>query len=297
MSDALHRNALARAWKNATASDATAPAAREPGPARGVLQGAGAAGAFDHRRVAPPVELARWVAHYWRVAWDLGDAPPQLQRTLPHPNVHIVFEAGCTGVWGVPSGRFTKELTGRGRAFGIKFRPGGFAPLFDGAVADIADRVLPLEVVLGAAAAEWEARMLACDDFDAQCALASRMLVERWPSVAPEEAARVDAVAALVDGIVHDRSLVGVDELARRAGRDKRTLQRLFHRYVGASPKWVIQRYRLHEAIEQLRAGEPVPAAELALALGYFDQAHFIKDFKALVGCTPAEYGRAGLTL
>ena len=70
-------------------------------------------------------------------------------------------------------------------------------------------------------------------------------------------------------------------------------LQRLFGRYVGVSPKWVIQRYRLHEAAEQLATGESVSQTELALNLGYSDQAHFIRDFKAIVGVSPAAYARA----
>ena len=68
-----------------------------------------------------------------------------------------------------------------------------------------------------------------------------------------------------------------------------RTMQRLFRRYVGVSPKWVLQRYRLHEAAERIAAGEQ-DLARLGLDLGYFDQAHFIKDFKSLVGRSPAEY-------
>ncbi len=59
------------------------------------------------------------------------------------------------------------------------------------------------------------------------------------------------------------------------------------------SPKWVIQRYRLHEAAEQLAAGEPVSQPGLALSLGYSDQAHFVRDFKAIVGVTPGAYARA----
>ncbi len=69
-----------------------------------------------------------------------------------------------------------------------------------------------------------------------------------------------------------------------------RALQRLFSRYVGVSPKWMIKRYRLHEAIERVAAGRAVNWSRLALDLGYFDQTHFIKDFKALVGRTPADY-------
>jgi AraC-like DNA-binding protein len=71
-----------------------------------------------------------------------------------------------------------------------------------------------------------------------------------------------------------------------------RQLQRLFKEYVGVSPKWVIQRYRLLDAAERVAAGTIVNWADLALELGYADQAHFIRDFKGLVGRSPAEYAR-----
>lgn len=80
--------------------------------------------------------------------------------------------------------------------------------------------------------------------------------------------------------------------LAERSGLNKRSLQRLFQHFVGVSPKWVIKRYRLHEAVAQLQAGVPVRLAQLALDLGYFDQAHFINEFTALVGKPPGEYMR-----
>jgi AraC-like DNA-binding protein len=71
-----------------------------------------------------------------------------------------------------------------------------------------------------------------------------------------------------------------------------RTLQRLFATYVGVSPKWVIQRYRLHEAAEQLAADPSINQASLAAELGYSDQAHFVRDFKRIVGMTPAAYAK-----
>ena len=61
---------------------------------------------------------------------------------------------------------------------------------------------------------------------------------------------------------------------------------------MGVGPKWVIQRYRLHEAVARVQAGRPVAWAALAQDLGYFDQAHFIRDFKAMVGQTPQAYAR-----
>ena len=54
----------------------------------------------------------------------------------------------------------------------------------------------------------------------------------------------------------------------------------------------MIRRYRLHEALERLDAGTAVDLPKLAAELGYFDQAHFIRDFKHLVGRTPAAYAR-----
>ena len=83
-----------------------------------------------------------------------------------------------------------------------------------------------------------------------------------------------------------------VEDLVHRYGLNKRTLQRLFAKYVGVSPKWVIQRYRLHEAAEQLVAGASVSQAAIAMSLGYSDQAHFVRDFKSVVGVSPAAYAR-----
>lgn len=67
-------------------------------------------------------------------------------------------------------------------------------------------------------------------------------------------------------------------------------LQRLFNEYVGVSPKWVINRYRLHEAVAILAQDQSIDWAQLAADLGYFDQAHFIRDFKSVTGRTPTEY-------
>jgi AraC-like DNA-binding protein len=83
-----------------------------------------------------------------------------------------------------------------------------------------------------------------------------------------------------------------VQELARRSGMNQRSLQRLFQEYVGASPKWVIRRYRLHELVERLKAGDVVDGVQAALDLGYFDQAHLINDFRSIVGYSPTRYGR-----
>lgn len=119
-------------------------------------------------------------------------------------------------------------------------------------------------------------------------ATAERFLAGHLPAAEPE----VGRVGVIVDDIAADRGITAVEQVQERWRIGRRTLQRLFNGYVGVGPKWVINRYRLHEAIERLAAGGAVDWTELALELGYFDQAHFIRDFKALVGRPPAEYAR-----
>jgi AraC-like DNA-binding protein len=67
-------------------------------------------------------------------------------------------------------------------------------------------------------------------------------------------------------------------------------LQRLFADYVGIGPKWVIRRFRLHEVTERLAAGADIDWAALAAELGYADQAHFVRDFRAMFGEPPTWY-------
>jgi len=106
--------------------------------------------------------------------------------------------------------------------------------------------------------------------------------------------AEPDPRIALVQAVVADIHLSPPDEsvadLAARHHLSVRTLQRLFAQYVGVGPKWVMQRYRLHDAIERLDRRRRQDWTRFALDLGYYDHAHFVRDFRALVGRSPAEY-------
>lgn len=95
---------------------------------------------------------------------------------------------------------------------------------------------------------------------------------------------------ALVERIAKDASITRVEELARVAGAGPRALQRLFREEVGASPKWVIRRFRLQEAALRIERGDASSLATLAADLGYADQAHLARDFKRAVGKAPSEF-------
>ena len=264
-----------------------------PLPPRGILWRSAGGGELAHGRMLPAAPLRDLVEHYWFVRWDLRGEPPFHQETLPHPSVHWVTEAGSSAIHGVPRGRFSRDLAGLGRVFGVKWKPGGFHPFYRSPVAALAGRALTLAAAFGEAGALVERQMVLLDETDSaderKMDAAERFLLARLPP--PDE--QLAAVQRIVQTILHDRDVTRVDHLVERFGLHKRALQRLFGQYVGASPKWVIQRYRLHEALELVAAGTPVSWSRLALDLGYFDQAHFIRDFKALIGRPPSDYAQA----
>ncbi len=253
----------------------------------GLLHGSG--GAFQIDRLPPDPELAGLVERHWVVTWDLPPGERSSVTLLPHPCVNLVFEAGRVVVAGVGRARFTYPLSGSGRVFGVKFRPGGFAPFIEGPVGELTDGQLPAERVWGADGARLERELGAAGRVAELVEVAERFLRGRWPAPDPN----TELVGRLVRVLLRDRSVNRVDDICQRYEISPRSLQRLFRRYVGVSPKWVLQRYRLHEAAARLAEPPPRSWAEVAAELGYFDQSHFINDFTAAVGLPPAQYAAA----
>lgn len=255
---------------------------------RGVVQGESLRRNAPALRFLPEPPLDAFIEHFWAVAWDLSY--PLVRETLPHPSAHLVIEAGRSGLAGVSTQRFTRVLEDKGWVFGIKFRPGSFHPFRPGPMADLTDRVLPLMEAFGAEGLLLESEVLACaEDGMAAVARAEAFLLRRLPDPDP----RAELARSLVEEIREHSDLLAAEAVAKRGGLSLRALQRLFSEYIGVSPKWVIQRYRLHEAMVRLETGTALNLPDLALDLGYFDQAHFSRDFKRVIGRTPMEYLRA----
>ncbi|MGN9811232.1 AraC family transcriptional regulator [Micromonospora sp. BQ11] len=276
---------------------------RQPrGDNRGVLDPARLRRRVRFRRHLPTPALRRHVEHYWLLDWDLSE--PFTQHVVPHPAVNVVFARDGDGpvraeVAGVGLELFSLTLTGVGTVSGVQFRPGGFRPFWPGPVAELTGRRLPFAaladrwppaaaVVAAASAGSGATPADPCDGTDTARRRALDALLTSWAPVAdPVD----DDVVGLVEAIRADRTVLRVDDFARRHGVSTRRLQRLFVTHVGVGPKWVIRRYRLHEAIERA-GGDPPDWATLAADLGYSDQAHLIRDFTAAVGVSPAAYAR-----
>ncbi|QCI68033.1 helix-turn-helix domain-containing protein [Phreatobacter stygius] len=258
-------------------------------PPRGLLNKARSLQKFELVRLAPSEDLAAYIEHFWLVLWDLRGAGPYTQENLPHPTQHLVVDpVGGTGIFGLQRAKFTYTLKDAGAVIGTKFRPGLFRGFLGRSMDTITDKAVPIGEVFDVSDATLDQRFAALADPAGMADEVETLLRRRMP--APD--ARALEVSAQVALIAETRDLCSVSALARRSGVSARTLQRQFESYVGVGPKWVIDRYRMIEAVEALNRNEELSLTALAHALGYFDQAHFSKAFLALTGKTPSHYRR-----
>jgi AraC-like DNA-binding protein len=243
--------------------------------------------------VLPPPALAPFVHHFWSLRWDLRS--PFTAEALPYPSARIILLEECGGAGarraefaGVYTGRFARRLEGQGQTFGVAFRAAMAQPLLGAPMMGVTDRVVPLARVLGCSVQPWARAILAARDLETKVALASDFMASRVGPARP----RIVRMRDLVERMGTDRSLLRLEQVCAASGLGARALQRAFCRYVGMSPKSVLQRYRLLEAAEQLRGPQPPSLAALAASLGYADQAHFARDFKLTIGRSPGLFAR-----
>lgn len=243
--------------------------------------------AFAYARRAPCPELSPFVEHFWVVTWtDLAE--PYEQRILSHPTVNMTITHDFHQIAGVITGGFSYTMRGGGRAIGTRFRPGGYRPFLRGPVSELTGRFVEIADAYGTNGAALVERVVAEPDAEAAIAHVEAFLL----ALSPERDPLAEEAAALVETVEGDVTVTRVGELAARSGRSVRSLQRLFRDYVGIGPKWVIRRFRLHEAADRVYQG--LDLATLAAELGYTDQAHLTRDFTAAVGMPPAAYARLG---
>lgn len=261
--------------------------AKEKGkPTRGVLRQTKANLVAKHNRFFANTKLDFFIEHFWTVSWDLTGKEPFLAETLPYPSIHIVFEKGNSKIFGVTKGRFSTLLEGKGSVFGIKFRPGGFYPFFQKNISTLTNKTIPISELTKSDILPLENEIFQKEDEESRI-----KIIETWlENILPESDPKIPLINSMIDKIKEDRSIQSVDQISKLFSINLRSLQRLFREYVGVSPKWVIQRFRIQEVAERIEKEKSIHYTEMALELGYYDQAHFIKDFKNTIGLSPEEY-------
>lgn len=244
----------------------------DTGMPRGIIDPRGSSNRIQVWRFRPSSRLAAFVGHYWIIEWKLADRPPEEQCALPSPNAHLLFCPGETALYGVVRGIQGGLLQGNGRALGLRFRT--------------ADKTVASEILTGQPARYSERLIFAQTAKEDMIRAAEVILEPRLPDPDPN----IDVVCSIVGAARRQVGPRRAETLANEVGMILRSMQRLFHDYVGVSPKWLLRRYRLQEAAWLLAQDNNVPLAALAADLEDFDQTHLARDFKNLLGRPPTKY-------
>lgn len=238
---------------------------------------------LDFRRHAPAPEAARLVRWWWSCSWNLPPGRISRQRLLPFPGSNLAAERELIGFAGPATGASHRDLAGRGRVVGALLQPAA-TPAFTEDIAGLRDRyvALPEPALLAELAATGEEP------------LAAVRVLQRWllrRTGEPEEEGLL--ANELVRLCERDRRIRSLEDAARALSVSVRTLHRLSARYVGLTPYAIIRRRRLQDAAQRLRREPRTSIARIAAEAGFADHAHFAREFRRVLGDSPAGYRRA----
>ncbi len=249
-------------------------------------------------RLPAPEALAGLVRWCWMPVWSVAPGREVVQEVLRYPVPLIVVTPSYARFYGVEPGLSRTTLAGDGWAFGLTLQPAAGRMLTGEAMSSWRERTVDLGDLLGGAGREYTStvrRTLGPDPRSpvahAVAAGAARDLLAPLLPV-DDEGELANAVVEWIETTPEARR---VEDVTSRFGLSERALQRLCRNRVGLGAKWIIQRRRLHEAVGLLRDRATGPRdvdalARIAVDLGYADQAHFTRDFRAVTGMTPGRF-------
>ena len=188
---------------------------------------------------------------------------------------------------GTYRGHFAIDTAEQRSIAGVAFRSGGAFPFFREPADEVTGAHVELGSLWGRGGATLRERLLEVSartrSPEAILDLLERELLARTVRPLAADPALEFAVSAF------DRGATVSAVLSRVGGSSKRFL-RAFAERVGLTPKRFERIRRFRRVVDSIELGRPVSWAQVALACGYYDQAHLINDFREFSGITPTEY-------
>jgi len=238
----------------------------------------------NYREIRPSPRLARYVECYWHR--DDRQGTPQ-HRVLPDACVDILFsrrgsEPVSLSIVGLMTSPLTLDIVPGQFFFGVRFRA-GMAGSFLPEIASLIDQTVPVAEIMGAAGRTLFEQFAESSGPENMIAISEKILRPLEP---PDSAER----------FLSNLSMPGVslDDLSAQSGLSARHLRRESLRRTGVSPKYLRRIIRFRYAVERIEAAAAAPAqpswAQFAAACGYYDQAHFTREFLEFAGCTPGRF-------
>jgi AraC-like DNA-binding protein len=242
--------------------------------------------AATYREIPPGARLRRYVECYW----SQSQAEPGDQMVLPDGCVDILLSRNRGEPIGLDAvGLMTTPLRVPAPAarsfFGVRFRPGMASSFIPGAEL-LTDETRPLDDLMGSEARRMFERLAESGSLEDMGRLMDQWLRPLDPPSIGERVLRQLESAE-----------VSLDQSIAHSGLSVRHFRRLCLERAGVSPKYLSRILRFRKAAQKIagmRSGRGVPAqpswADFAVGWGYYDQAHFIREFQEFAGCTPGRF-------
>ena len=236
-------------------------------------------------RPAPPLSCyvdQLWYCQGYQVAHGK-------ERVLPNGRFQLVIDLSRDApplVVGMRSQHSVIETAGLQSMMGVLFRPGGARPFFDAPADEFYSRAVPLDPVGCVGGADLRDRLREA----ATPAGKFRVLedaLQRRAVMGLELHPAVRYGLAEFERLANTRSVI---EIAAQAGLSRRRFAQLFREQVGITPKLYCRLHRFQKVVRQIASGAAVDWADVALAGGYWDQAHMGHEFRSFSGLSPGAF-------
>lgn len=256
---------------------------------------------MDYQVYEPQQKLERYVKYYWTLRNDDDLVPHSRERVFPDGCIELIFnyadpmrifenDEGVIQPRNIVHGQLKKfielESTGRIGLFCARFHAAGFQPFVDLEVSDLTDRSMTIQEIWGEEGKWLESEMQSAHTTEARISIVESFLLrrlEKSKKTHPE-------ISLCVDDIIASGGEMTIDALSEKYHIGKRHLERKFLSTVGLSQKLFARIVRFNNALQMIANKDFSTFTHVAHEGGFYDQAHFIRDFKDFTGLNPKQY-------
>ena len=214
---------------------------------------------------------------------DFHDTPQFI-----YDNTSLKEIQACNRVWA--SGLRTEPITipagNKSEMMVISFKKGMAAPFFPFPLNEIADSVVDADLVWGTDFGSLREKLLGTKDIDKRFRIVEDFLIREFQS----QMAINPCVAFAVGEMTERPDAISIGRMNDRIGYSPKHFTEMFRRQVGVTPKSYLKIMRFQKAVQTIDAAVTPDWSRISHECGFYDQAHFINDFKHFSGFTPAKY-------
>jgi len=257
---------------------------------------------MDYKTYEPYSSLKSLVNCYWTLEVP-KQSEPQKQRIVPDGCIEMAFILGDNikrytsedkfilqpraMVLGQTIEPFYIEPTGYVNTFAIRFYPYGFANFVSEPIKNLINKETSIDQLFGAENAnDLEQKIIKAENTEQRISIIEKFLLERLND---EKTINI-IVKNTVDSLLSTNGSASINSILKDDLSKRRQLERNFRKQIGVSPKQLGRIIRLQTALKMLLNQKSENLTDIAYNSKYFDQAHFIKDFREFTGINPKEF-------